>query len=88
MAGFQRLRFVPTDIFGNQNLLTALQELKKRVRDVIDPGRDLGHVDGKKKPITEPVVPMVSGKQTEEMQQVNLACAPKGDNSGGCEDCG
>jgi len=25
------------------------KELKKRVRDIIDPGRDLGHVDGKKK---------------------------------------
>jgi hypothetical protein len=24
------------------------KELKKRVRDVIDPKRDLGHVDGKK----------------------------------------
>lgn len=24
------------------------KELKKRVRDIIDPGRDLGHVDGKK----------------------------------------
>lgn len=29
--------------------LTETKELKKRVRDIIDPGRDLGHVDGKKK---------------------------------------
>jgi hypothetical protein len=27
---------------------TETKELKKRVRDIIEPGRDLGHVDGKK----------------------------------------
>jgi hypothetical protein len=30
---------------------TETKELKKRVRDIIEPGRDLGHVDGKKKSI-------------------------------------
>lgn len=29
-----------------------VKELKRRVRDIIDPSRDLGHVDGKKKPVT------------------------------------
>jgi len=29
-------------------LRTETKELKRRVRDVIDPKRDLGHVDGKK----------------------------------------
>jgi hypothetical protein len=27
---------------------TETKELKRRVRDIIDPGKDLGHVDGKK----------------------------------------
>lgn len=28
------------------------KEIKRRVRDIIDPNRDLGHVDGKKKPVS------------------------------------
>lgn len=28
--------------------ITETKELKRRVRDIIEPGRDLGHVDGKK----------------------------------------
>lgn len=31
------------------NISAETKELKKRVRDIIDPSRDLGHVDGKKK---------------------------------------
>lgn len=72
----------------NQHLLTVSQELKKRVRDVIDPGRDLGHVDGKKKSITESVGSAPPKELVREVQQVNFACASKGDNNGGCEDCG
>jgi len=30
------------------------KELKRRIRDVIEPGRDLGHVDGKKSTTTAP----------------------------------
>jgi predicted Rdx family selenoprotein len=29
-------------------LSAETKELKRRVRDIIDPNRDLGHVDGKK----------------------------------------
>ncbi|KAK6351504.1 hypothetical protein TWF718_004662 [Orbilia javanica] len=29
------------------------KELKKKVRDIIDPNRDLGHVDGKKKSVSQ-----------------------------------
>lgn len=29
-------------------VLVETKELKRRVRDIIDPARDLGHVDGKK----------------------------------------
>lgn len=32
-------------------LNTETKELKRRIRDIIEPGRDLGHVDGKKKSI-------------------------------------
>lgn len=34
------------------NTSTEVKELKRRVRDVIDPNRGLGHVDGNKKPVT------------------------------------
>ncbi|KAK6503453.1 hypothetical protein TWF481_008469 [Arthrobotrys musiformis] len=33
------------------------KELKKKVRDIIDPNRDLGHVDGKKKPTADNALP-------------------------------
>lgn len=32
----------------NYNMLSETKELKKRLRNIIDPSRDLGHVDGKK----------------------------------------
>lgn len=35
-------------------MVTETKELKRRVRDIIDPGRDLGHVDGKKKTSAAP----------------------------------
>ncbi|KAH8155645.1 uncharacterized protein LAJ45_00655 [Morchella importuna] len=70
------------------------KELKKRVRDVIDPSRDLGHVDGKKKPSTEIVLSSVvretnetQGEQAGQAQQTNPACAPKDGSNVACEDC-
>jgi len=39
------------------------KELKKRVRDIIDPGRDLGHVDGRKKTPT-----LAAGETSTENQ--------------------
>lgn len=49
---------------------------------MIDPSRDLGHVDGKKKSATESIAPIAVGKQ------VNPACTPKEDDGKVCEDCG
>lgn len=45
--------------------LSETKELKKRVRDIIDPGRDLGHVDGKKKSVAAP-----SSVATEDTESV------------------
>lgn len=58
------------------------------MRDLIDPGRDLGHVDGKKKPTTEPITPIVARDQVKEGQKGSPACALKEDDSKICEDCG
>ncbi|KAI5845194.1 Rdx family-domain-containing protein [Morchella snyderi] len=66
------------------------KELKKRVRDVIDPSRDLGHVDGRKKPSTETTIsPVVrgAGEQAGQAQKTNPACTPKDGGGSTCEDC-
>lgn len=49
---------------------------------MIDPGRDLGHVDRKKKPAAESIIPVAVGKQG------NPACTQKEDDGRVCEDCG
>ena len=50
------------------------KELKKRVRDLIDPSRDLGHVDGKKKS-----VPAASGtKRTDSAAEAGERARPTG----------
>jgi len=74
------------------------KELKRRVRDVIEPGRDLGHVDGKKMKNDGPAheVKMelgnvgeksqvhVDGNRNKETQAVKV----KEENSQNvCEDC-
>jgi len=43
------------------------KELKRRVRDIIEPGRDLGHVDGKKKSVlsVSESEPKEESKETE-----------------------
>jgi len=50
------------------------KELKRRVRDIIDPSRDLGHVDGKKT-ISTPTPPT-----TTEPQQSTLTPLPRAIN--------
>ena len=64
------------------NDIAETKELKKRVRDIIEPGRDLGHVDGKKS--AAPSAKAISGEENRgiSMEEVNM-------NLGGnvCEDC-
>ncbi|KAK6544248.1 hypothetical protein TWF694_000951 [Orbilia ellipsospora] len=45
------------------------KELKKKVRDIIDPQRDLGHVDGKKSATNPPAHPANAG-HTRELKDV------------------
>lgn len=52
------------------------KELKRRVRDVVEPGRDLGHVD--------------RGKEKEKKEDKTGKAGEKGDEAAGekkCEDC-
>lgn len=53
------------------NGIKETKELKRRVRDVIDPGRDLGHVDGKKKSVastTESSNFSTTGRETPQTE--------------------
>lgn len=50
------------------NGFPATKELKKRVRDVIDPGRDLGHVDGKKQ--TKEETPVLTPDEMPARQSI------------------
>lgn len=43
--------------------IAETKELKKRVRDIIDPTRDLGHVDGKKKSVPSSTDKAVEAEQ-------------------------
>ncbi|TQV99959.1 selenoprotein domain-containing protein [Cordyceps javanica] len=58
------------------------KELKRRVRDVIEPGRDLGHVDrdhAKPAPAAATAAPTVTD-ETKETKETNVAGKE-------CEDC-
>ncbi|KAI8721003.1 hypothetical protein NCS52_00546600 [Fusarium sp. LHS14.1] len=59
------------------------KELKRRVRDVVEPGRDLGHVDGKHAKKTEENK-AAQPQQTEE-KAVQGEASQGGDKK--CEDC-
>jgi predicted Rdx family selenoprotein len=67
-----------------QRSLTYAQVLKQRVRNVIDPGRNLGHVDGKKA-----IKANSEASATEDTPENGAsACAPKNSAAGEvCEDC-
>ena len=78
VSGWNVARVVVTDVDD----FAETKELKKRVRDVIEPGRDLGHVDGKKSAAAS--AKAVSGQgnsgiSTEEVKR-NL-------DGSVCEDC-
>ncbi|KAL8963743.1 MAG: hypothetical protein Q9193_000021 [Seirophora villosa] len=54
--------------------LQEIKQLKKLVRDIIDPGRDLGHVDGR--PRSEPsTAPVASSSQAQAQGQAPAASA-------------
>lgn len=83
----QRQRFVWLD-YSQLLTLTVLQQLKQRVRDVIDPGRDLGHVDGKKA-IKASLEILASGSGASENTTNDApSCIPKSNPQGEiCKDC-
>ena len=58
------------------------KELKKRVRDIVEPGRDLGHVDGKMS--TAGSVKVVSGQGNRGISIEGLKTNPDGSL---CENC-
>ncbi|KEY70237.1 hypothetical protein S7711_04346 [Stachybotrys chartarum IBT 7711] len=65
------------------------KELKRRVRDVIEPGRDLGHVDrhhGKATAATTEPVAAAAGAG-EEQAEVKGAEGAEDAKQAGCEDC-
>ncbi|WAO88543.1 Hypothetical protein NCS54_00589600 [Fusarium falciforme] len=59
------------------------KELKRRVRDVVEPGRDLGHVDGKHAKKTEEN--KAAQPQQAEEKAVQGEASQGGDKK--CEDC-
>ncbi|KAH7272780.1 Rdx family-domain-containing protein [Fusarium solani] len=59
------------------------KELKRRVRDVVEPGRDLGHVDGKHTKKTEEN--KAAQPQQAEEKAVQGEASQGGDKK--CEDC-
>lgn len=67
------------------------KELKRRLRDVIDPGRDLGHVDGKKTATSSEKVEIAkAGRLPEQEQQEKTGMDEAKQQSLGsraCEDC-
>jgi hypothetical protein len=67
------------------NTFSEATELKRRVRDIIEPGRDLGHADRKKASEAKDgatVVNMV--RKSEEPQQGKVERGPDGTI---CEEC-
>jgi hypothetical protein len=71
-------------------LLTGKQQLKQRVRDVIDPGRNLGHVDSKKAIETNAGGPATSSLVAEKPKVASESaptCSPRGAEGEVCEDC-
>ena len=60
------------------------KELKKQIRDLIQPDRDLGHVDGKKKS-----VPRTEVFQHADVEQESLTTVKAKEVNAGpvCEDC-
>jgi hypothetical protein len=70
-------------------VLTCKQQLKQRVRNVIDPGRNLGHVDGKKA-IKEGADGLAISSPAVEKPKVASESAPacsQGVEGEACEDC-
>ncbi|EPE36085.1 Thioredoxin-like protein [Glarea lozoyensis ATCC 20868] len=52
------------------------KELKRRVRDVIDPARNLGHVDGHKKKPSPSAIQTTQPDATQPPAQISLPAAP------------
>ncbi|KAK6520772.1 hypothetical protein TWF506_001018 [Arthrobotrys conoides] len=70
------------------------KELKKKVRDIIDPNRDLGHVDGKKKSVSQAesdqstsTTPQKSQDDTQTSGQESLGVQVVMAERKACEDC-
>ncbi|KAF8545407.1 Rdx family-domain-containing protein [Trichophaea hybrida] len=66
------------------------KQLKQRVRDVIDPGRNLGHVDSKKAIETNAGGLATSSLVAEKPKVVSESaptCSPRGAEGEVCEDC-
>ena len=63
------------------------KELKKRLRDVVEPGRDLGHVDGKRKESGEKG--LSSTEESVKPAQVGSEAPSEKDKSASstCESC-
>ncbi|PQE03013.1 selT selW selH seleno domain-containing protein [Rutstroemia sp. NJR-2017a BVV2] len=70
------------------------KELKKRVRNIIDPTRDLGHVDGKKYFSSPPSQPATQTQEPKEVLNARGKIVIEGEEGGfgycrpGDEDCG
>jgi hypothetical protein len=67
--------------------VTETKVLKQRVRDYIDPSRDLGHSDkhGKKKPVEQSGEQEAKQEHQEASEGVEVKRNPDGTI---CEDCG
>lgn len=75
------------DIRHKTNPGLETKEIKRRVRDIIDPNRDLGHVDGKKKPGVEHGAALGGDTASKVTSQNNLATGrPVDINAGGTRD--
>jgi len=73
------LRKLAEGLCANVPAFVETKELKRRVRDCIQPGRDLGHVDGKKTAGT-------LGKQEEKPGEVKTKASEEPGEKA-CEDC-
>lgn len=63
------------------------KELKRRVRDVIEPGRDLGHVDRDHAKPAAAAAATVAGKEQSETGNKTEEEGKKDDAGKECEDC-
>ncbi|TGO24182.1 hypothetical protein BPAE_0109g00100 [Botrytis paeoniae] len=52
----------------NYNIISETKELKKRLRNIIDPSRDLGHVDGKKSTTSTATPPASNPSPNNQLQ--------------------